>query len=498
MKFPRSSGILLHPTSLPNQFGIGDLGREAYKFIDFLVETGQKLWQILPLSPTSYGNSPYTSFSAFAGNHLLISPEELLNQGLLFSSDLSNLPLFPEDEVDYEKVIEFKNSLFQRSFEHFKKNTSWEKREALETFCQQNSSWLPDYALFMALKDDYQGTSWNKWDKKITKRSLEAIKEASEKLIDSILFHKYLQWQFFRQWSFLKEYANNRNIKIIGDLPIFLDHNSADVWTHPEMFFLDKKGNPLVVAGVPPDYFSNTGQRWGNPLYRWKTAAQRKYDWWIARFKAMLQVVDIVRIDHFRGFEAYWEIKATEETAINGRWVKGPRAKLFKALEKALGKLPIIAEDLGVITEEVKRLRDQFEFPGMKIFQFAFGSGADNLYLPHNFSTKDCVVYTGTHDNDTIIGWLTKTATLNERNHALRYLGRESETQIHWDFIQLALSSIANMAIIPLQDVLGLGNQARMNLPGKALGNWKWRYTSQMLNNGSRERLKELTERYGR
>ncbi|MFH1897104.1 MAG: 4-alpha-glucanotransferase [Candidatus Desantisbacteria bacterium] len=499
MQFSRSSGILLHPTSLPARFGIGDMSIVAYRFVDFLAGSGQKLWQILPLGPTGYGNSPYNSFSAFAGNPLLISLDELVKDGLLQQADITNVPAFPENYVDYSLVIEYKMAMFHRSFERFKNHPFPD----FEGFCMENQAWLDDYSLFMALKESYGESSWNKWDKGVSRRKPEAIQEASHRLADSILFQKYLQYIFFKQWSSLKRYANDRHIKIIGDIPIFVSYNSSDVWSQPEMFMLDDKGKPTVVAGVPPDYFSRTGQLWGNPLYRWDIMAQRGstsgrgYDWWIKRIKVLLKLVDIIRIDHFRGFEAYWEVPAKEKTAINGRWVKGPGAEMFTVIEQSLGKLPLIAEDLGVITPEVEALRDQFAFPGMKILHFAFGSESNNPYLPHNY-TKNCVVYTGTHDNDTTMGWFTKTSSKAEHEHALKYLGKIEGNEKHWEFIRLALSSVADMAIIPLQDVLGLGGEARMNIPGKALGNWSWRYTQGMMNDECQERLRELTGLYGR
>ncbi|MBU0700278.1 4-alpha-glucanotransferase [bacterium] len=497
MQFSRSSGILLHPTSLPSRFGIGDMGEGSYRFIDFLADSGQRLWQILPLCPTGYGNSPYNCFSAFAGNPLLISLEELVKDGLLQQADLVDVPAFPEDCVDYPLVIGYKMDMLHRSFERFKSHLSSE----FEGFCVENQAWLDDYSLFMALKDSCGELSWNKWDKGVSRRETNAINEVSQELSSSIMFHKYLQYIFFQQWLKLRQYAHDRQIKIIGDIPIFVAYNSADVWAHPEIFQLDDTGKPIVVAGVPPDYFSRTGQLWGNPLYRWDVMAQRGYDWWIKRFQAALSLVDIVRLDHFRGFEAYWEVPSKEKTAINGRWIKGPGEDLFNVLEGSLGKLPLIAEDLGVITPEVEALRDQFAFPGMKILHFAFGSGADNPYLPHNYH-KNCVVYTGTHDNDTTIGWLTKTSTRVEREHVLKYLGKikaDKKDKKHWEVIRLALSSVANTAIIPLQDVLGLGSGARMNMPGKVLSkNWAWRYTQDMLNNECQERLRGLTEMYGR
>ncbi|MFH1859929.1 MAG: 4-alpha-glucanotransferase [bacterium] len=494
MQFSRSSGILLHPTSLPSRFGIGDMGEGAYQFIDFLAGSGQRLWQVLPLGPTGYGNSPYNSFSAFAGNPLLIDFKKLVRDGLLLQADIATAPVFPEDYVDYSIVIGYKMDMLHRSFERFKSHSSPD----FEGFCLENQAWLDDYSLFMALKDSYGGSSWNKWDKGVSRRETKAISEVSHRLSDSVMFHKYLQYIFFQQWSRLKQYAHDRQIKIIGDIPIFVAHNSVDVWSHPELFQLDDTGKPIVVAGVPPDYFSRTGQLWGNPLYRWDVMAQRGYDWWIKRFQIALRLVDIVRLDHFRGFEAYWEVSSKEKTAINGRWVKGPGEDLFNVLEGSLGKLPLIAEDLGVITPEVEALRDQFAFPGMKILHFAFGSGADNPYLPHNYH-KNCVVYTGTHDNDTTIGWLTKTSTKAEREHILKYLGKTKMNEKHWEIICLALSSTADTAIIPLQDVLGLDGKARMNIPGKVLfRNWAWRYTQGMLNDECQERLRGLTEVYGR
>jgi len=493
MQFSRSSGILLHPTSIPGRFGIGDMGEGAYRFVDFLAGSGQRLWQILPLGPTGYGNSPYNSFSAFAGNPLLISLDELVKDGFLHDAELTNVPAFPENYVDYSLVIEYKMTMLYRSFERFKNHQTPD----FEGFCMENQTWLDDYSLFMALKESYGGLSWNKWDRGVSCRKPETIHEVSQEMSCSISFHKYLQYLFFKQWSSLKRYANERQIKIIGDIPIFVSYNSSDVWSQPESFMLDDKGKPTHVAGVPPDYFSRTGQLWGNPLYRWDIIAQRGYSWWINRLKVMLRLVDIIRIDHFRGFEAYWEVPAKEKTAINGRWVKGPGAEMFTVIEQSLGKLPLIAEDLGVITPEVEVLRDQFAFPGMKILHFAFGSGPDNPYLPYNYS-KNCVVYTGTHDNDTTIGWFTKTSSKAEREHALRYLGKTKADEKHWEFIRLAFSSVAAMAIIPLQDVLGLGNEARMNIPGKALGNWAWRYAQNMLNNECQERLRGLTGLYGR
>jgi len=485
----------LHPTSLPGRFGIGDLGEEAYRFVDFLANSGQQIWQVLPLGPTGFGDSPYQCFSAFAGNPLLISPEKLAEEGLLSPADLRDAPSFPAHRVDYGPVIEFKKALLRKSFEQFRGGATPTQREEVEAFCEQHRGWIYNYALFMALKDAHGGAVWNTWDPNIAARKPEAMNRWKQALSESILFHTYVQVQFFKQWSELKHYANARGIHVIGDLPIFVAHDSADVWAHPDLFFLDKQGQPTVVAGVPPDYFSATGQLWGNPLYRWDVLAQRGYDWWIERFKQAFAMVDRVRLDHFRGFEAYWEVPAMEKTAVRGRWVKGPGADLFNALKKALGALPIIAEDLGVITPEVTALREQFGFPGMKVLQFAF-TGPENTYLPHHF-TQNLVVYTGTHDNDTAVGWFTGSSTPEERVYALKYLGTDG-SQIHWDLIRLAFASVADAAIVPLQDVLGLDTEARMNFPSRASGNWSWRYTPDGLTDEVGEKLGDLTVIYGR
>lgn len=493
---PRASGVLLHPTSLPGRFGIGDLGAVASQFLDFLAESGQRLWQVLPLGPTGLGDSPYACFSAFAGNPLLISPDRLAEDGLLSQDDLLDVPVFPERTVDYGRVTEWKDRLLSRAFVRFMAEASPADRADWEGFCRANQSWLDDYALFMALKDAHGGAAWTTWPSDIATRQPDAIPRWTEKLADRVAFHRYVQYTFDRQWAALKRYAHDHGIEIVGDIPIFVAHNSADVWSHPGLFDLDRAGNPAVVAGVPPDYFSNTGQRWGNPLYRWDEIARTGYAWWIARFRATFAVVDRVRLDHFRGFEAYWEIPGTEETAINGRWVAGPREDLFTALQQALGSLPIIAEDLGIITPEVEALRDRFNFPGMKVLQFAFGSDASNSYLPHNYP-RNCVVYTGTHDNDTSCGWYRESSTPAERAAALRYLGTD-DRDIHWSLIRLAFASVAETAIVPLQDILGLGADARMNRPGQPSGNWTWRYSSGVLTETVTRRLRELTETYGR
>jgi 4-alpha-glucanotransferase len=507
VSFPRASGILLHLTSLPGRFGIGDLGREAYQFADFLASTGQRLWQILPLGPTGYGNSPYQCLSVFAGNPLLISLEKLVEDKFLEPVDLENGPSFPNDRVDYNSAIKFKMPLLKRSFEVFQSKAVPKEQEQFEVFCQQKDEWLETYSLFMALKEAHGLAAWNAWEQDIRRRHPESLERWSKKLDREIGRHKYQQYQFFKQWSELKAYCNERGIRIVGDMPIFVALDSAEVWSHPEMFYLDTGGKPTVVAGVPPDYFSKTGQLWGNPLYRWEVAAKDGYSWWIERFRATHSLVDIIRLDHFRGFEKYWEVPGIDTTAMNGRWVSGPGVELFKASQKVLGVLPIIAEDLGVITPEVDSLRDQLGFPGMRVLQFAFGNDpkADE-YKPHNYP-RNCVVYTGTHDNNTTIAWFrgsrmeganqSREEKKGERQSALKYVGTDGH-EINWDFIRLALMSVADTAIIPMQDVLGLGSEARMNLPGTTEGNWCWRFVSAMLTEETKDRLKEVTTLYGR
>lgn len=497
MHFPRSSGILLHPTSFPSRFGIGDLSGEAYKFIDFLAQSNQQFWQILPLGPTGYGNSPYSCYSAMAGNPLLLSPEKLQEEGLLTDEDFANLPDFAPDKVDYDQVIQTKRALFRKACDRFKANISPERQEEFTEFCAAKASWLEDYALFMALHRSFGNTSWHEWEAEIAHFQPEAVQEWREKLSDEIYYRKFLQFEFYRQWSALKQYANDRYIQIIGDIPIYVAHNSADVWAHRDIFAIDEEtGEAALMAGVPPDYFSATGQLWGNPVYKWDKLQENNYQWWVERFKATFEYVDIVRIDHFRGFEGYWEVEIGETTAINGKWVKGPGSEFFQVIKEELGDLPIIAEDLGLITSEVLALRDQFEFPGMKILHFAFGGGADNPYLPFNID-RNCVIYTGTHDNNTTVGWFNQIQD-DERENVIRYLGGIGEEGIHWELIRLALSSIANLAIIPLQDILGLGQEAQMNRPSVAEGNWDWCYRSGVLTSQLRDRLKTLTDIYGR
>ena len=509
MSFPRASGILLHPTSLPGRFGIGDLGRDAYEFVDFLEETGQSLWQVLPLGPTGYGDSPYQCFSAFAGNPLLVSLELLVEDGLLPGGDLDGAPEFPADRVDYGPVIEFKSARLWRAYDNFRSagESAGELAGEFAIFCRHAAPWLDDFALFRSIKDAHGGGQWTKWDPHLRAREAAALWFWGENHRREVEGHKFFQYLFFKQWLRLAHYANDHGVKIIGDVPIFVAHDSADVWAHPELFFLDAEGRPEFVAGVPPDYFSETGQLWGNPLYRWDVMVGDGYRWWVERLRATLQQVDIVRLDHFRGFEKYWAVSGAEETAVNGNWEAGPGAALFEAIGAALGRLPIIAEDLGYITPEVEALRDRFGFPGMRILQFAFGTDPQaDEFKPYRF-TPNTVVYTGTHDNDTTVGWFTSAGAGestrsagevdDERELALKYLGSDG-SEIHWDFIRLALSSVADTAIVPLQDVLGRGSEARMNVPARESGNWDWRYRAEALTPEIRARLAELTEIYGR
>lgn len=488
MNSTRSSGILLHPTSLPNRLGIGDLGPAAYRFADFLCAAGVKLWQVLPLGPTGYGDSPYQCFSAFAGNPLLISPERLAEEGLLDPSDLADASSFSEHTVDFERVIPFRRGLLERAFHRFQPNPEF------ESFRQRNR-WLEDFARFMALKEVNGNAAFPQWD---------ASRNASE---ETLAFHRFVQFQFFRQWSALRDYCHSKGIRIMGDIPIYVAHDSADVWAGRHLFDLAPDGRPNAVAGVPPDYFSATGQLWGNPIYRWDEMERDGFSWWIERFRATLDVVDIVRLDHFRGFEAFWEVPASEPTAIHGRWVKAPGVQLFETLRRALGPLPIVAENLGVITPEVEAMREQFGFPGMTVLQFAFGNDPQApTFLPHNYP-RAVVAYTGTHDNDTTVGWWTSIGEgdstrsrediVKERARCRAYLNSDGR-EIHWDFIRALFASVADLAIVPLQDVLGLGSEARMNLPGNISGHWRWRFSSGALGSQHAERLRTLVELYGR
>lgn len=501
MRFPRGSGVLLHPTSLPGRFGIGDLGEEAYRFVDFLAAAGQSYWQVLPLAPTGYGDSPYQGLSALAGNPLLISADRLVEAGHLSSADLQDLPCFPNDRVDFGAVIGYKTSLLRRASANFRAHSSVNERAAFARFCSEQAFWLDDFALFMALKEAHHLCPWHEWEPKVVTRQPEGLARWRALLAEAVEHHQYCQWQFSEQWSAVKRYANQRGIRIIGDIPIFVCLDSADVWANPHLFHLDQHLRPMVVSGVPPDYFSQTGQLWGHPLYRWEVMAQEKYDWWVTRFRVALTQADVVRIDHFRGFYNYWEVPAGAQTAVEGRWLYGPGAALFRAVTAALGEVAIIAEDLGDFDPPsragVDALKAEFGYPGMKVLQFAFGSGPANPFLPHNF-TRDCVVYTGTHDNDTAVGWYRATSTEAERDYARRYLNSDG-SDIAWDLIRLAWASVAHTAMAPFQDLLSLGQEARMNTPG-TVGppNWCWRLPPDALTEGLAERLRALTQLYGR
>ncbi len=493
MIFERAAGILLHPTSLPGRYGSGDLGVEAYQFIDWLAESGVRLWQILPLGPTGYGDSPYQCFSAFAGNPLLISPDYLARMNLLAQWDLNAVPEFSSAEVDFGPVIEAKMALLRQAFENFKAQGD---NNAFLQYCQAEKLWLDDYALFMACKAAHGGQSWVSWDPAIALREPAALAEWRDRLADDVRFQQFMQWTFFTQWNDLKTYANAKDIKIIGDVPIFVAHDSADVWANRELFLLDGSGNPLDIAGVPPDYFSATGQRWGNPLYRWDVLAEQNFAWWADRISMTLRTVDIVRLDHFRGFAGYWAVPAHEETAMHGEWRRAPGTALFQALRDQLGELPLIAEDLGVITPDVVKLRDTFEFPGMRILQFAFTSRASkSAFLPHNY-IENTVAYSGSHDNDTSRGWY-DSASPEEQHRARRYLHSDGDN-IVWTMLRTLYASVANTIVIPLQDALDLGAEARMNKPGQLGGNWAWRVLPEQLSTSLAHSLYDLAATYGR
>lgn len=501
MAFRRSSGILAHPSSFPSRHGIGDFGNTAYEFLDFLRDSKQGLWQILPLSPTGYADSPYQSFSAFAGNPMLISLDSLKDKGLLNDADVKPISEFSDDLVNYGPVITYKTERLQRAYRNF--GTEHNERGNFDEFCQREADWLDDYALFMALKIENEWKAWVDWEAGLVHRQPAALNAARERLADAVGYQKFLQWAFYDQWWKLRWAAGERQIKIMGDLPLFIAHDSADAWANPDQFFLDEHGNPTVVAGVPPDYFSATGQRWGNPLYRWEKMETEGFAWWMKRLRGLLKLVDIIRIDHFRGLESYWEIPADEPTAINGKWIKAPGDAFFRKIQDELGHLPLIAEDLGLITQAVTDLRERFAIPGMKVLQFAFGEKTDHAFLPHNYETNT-VVYTGTHDNETIAGWYHNRGKSEDENQrrefqfATQYANVQNPQEAHWDFIRLAWASVANTALIPIQDVLGVGDVGRMNMPGREGGNWQWRYRREHLTPEHANRLRHLTELYGR
>lgn len=495
MKFQRCSGVLLHPTSLPGKFGIGSLGKEAYNFVDFLIYTKQKLWQTLPLGPTGYGDSPYQCFSAFAGNPLLIDLEKLVNDDkLLKKEDLETSETFDDNKVDFGKVLKLKSNLYKKAFSNFTNSNNELLKIKFEIFCEKNSAWLEDYSLFMALKGHFI-KSWKEWDKDIKTRNANALKKCKAELHDEIEYHKFLQYLFFKQWLELKAYANAHNVKIVGDIPIFVAFDSADAWANPEVFFFDEDRNPTKVAGVPPDYFSATGQLWGNPLYDWDKMKENNFKWWVDRIRATSEMVDIIRIDHFRGFAGYWAVPADRKDAIVGKWEKGPGADLFTTIKDELGNLPIIVEDLGVITPDVEKLRDDFSFPGMNILQFGFEPDGESVYIPHRFKNNS-IVYTGTHDNDTTQGWFDK-LDAKTKKYVKEYLNTDGK-EITWDMIRAAWASTASIAFIPMQDILSLGSEARMNIPAIPSGNWQWRYKSKDITQVMKDKLKGLTRIYRR
>lgn len=478
----RSSGVLLHPTSLPGRFGIGELGAEAFRFADWLAQAGQRIWQVLPLGPTGYGESPYQLFSAFAGNPMLLSLDSLVDRGWLAERELRNAPEFSRRTVEFERVMPWKAAMLRRAFEGFQPDAEFVE------FCRDQGWWLDDFARFMGCKDANGGVEWSKWDPRVSARA------------EDVAYHRFLQFEFFRQWRDLKQFSASLGIRMMGDVPIYVAHDSADVWAHPELFRLE------AVAGVPPDYFSATGQLWGNPLYRWDRLASEGFGWWVDRMRAALELFDLVRMDHFRGFEAFWEVPAGETTAVNGRWVKGPGAELFRALRSALGKVPVVAENLGVITPEVEAIREEFGFPGMAVLQFAFGKDPQAPgFRPHNY-VRNLVAYTGTHDNDTAMGWWrsaggdsTRTAqnVEEEKAYARRYLATDG-AEVNWMMIRALLGSVADTVLFPMQDVVGVGSEGRMNVPSVASGNWRWRVQAEEITGAAAARLKEMVEVFDR
>ncbi|MEX0638861.1 MAG: 4-alpha-glucanotransferase [Balneolaceae bacterium] len=489
MRFPRSCGVLLHPTSLPSPYGLGDFGPGAYRFLNLLEETGHTIWQVLPLTPVGYGNSPYTAYSAFAGSPWLISPEVLVEKGLLEKYEAEGAVLPESVRADYESAYAVRGKLLKLAADRFFMDADSGMLSRFEQFQKENRAWLKDYALFMVAHEASGGEPWYRWERGLAKRKSRELKQLGQEYRERLQFHLWAQFEFYNQWNALRSAANRVGIRIVGDIPIFVDHNSADVWAYPEYFTVDSSGARERVAGVPPDYFSETGQLWGNPLYRWDRLQKDGYGWWIDRFRQMFRLFDAIRVDHFRGFEACWEVQAKASTAEHGEWVKGPGAKLFAAVIKELGELPVIAEDLGLITPEVEQLRDKFRFPGMKVLQFAFNSGPSNGFLPHNYG-PNCVVYTGTHDNDTTLGWY-RSAPVEEQ-HRMRVYTRSDGSLPHRELIRYAYHSVADQAIVPLQDFLGLGPDSRMNTPGTVGGNWEWRVTDSMLESLDREWMREL------
>lgn len=497
----KKSGILLHITSLPSSYGVGDMGKSAYKFCDFLVETKQSYWQVLPLNPTTsvFGNSPYSSFSAFAGNPLLISPNLLVSEGYVSKNILLNLPSFPKNRVNYPLALKFKKKILNTAFENCKSEIN--RDDQFKKFCEENSKWLNDYSLFVSLKDHFGDKSWINFPKQIRDRREPHLSDLAKDLIDGINRQKFIQYIFFKQWGALKDYCNKNGVKIIGDLPIYLNHDSSDVWADRQIFKLDNKGIPTVVSGVPPDYFSKTGQRWGNPVYNWNFLEESKYEWWIKRLAHNLKLFDILRLDHFRGFLSYWEIPANEKTAVKGSWISVPSEDFFNTIFDHFDTNKFIAEDLGEITPDVIAMRDKWNLPGMNILQFAFGDDYPNgSFLPHN-NPENGIIYTGTHDNNTIIGWWKKESNKDEKCRVKNYINDEFSFEnegINWIFVKLAQRSKAKISITPFQDILGLGDEAKMNKPSTQKGNWEWRYDNSLVKDEYKIKLKNCTEIYSR
>ena len=491
----RNSGILLHITSLPGDEGVGTLGKNAFQFVDFLVEAGQQFWQILPLGPAGAGNSPYQCYSAFAGNPLLIDLQRLQEEGFLFSKELENIPRFLRRKVEFEKVRTWKHGLFMKAFERFQNEKIHQFRDEYNYFLNEHGWWLHDYALFMAAKEHFKTTSWHEWDDDFKLRKKEALKKVGIQLEKEVDYHRFLQFLFFRQWFSLKNYVNSKGVQIVGDVPLYVSGESADVWANADIFLLNKNLEPTEVGGVPPDYFSETGQLWGNPVFDWKRLQERNYDWWMARLHFNLNFFNQVRIDHFRGLESYWSVPATAETAINGSWVPAFGKEMLTKLKSQIGELPLIAEDLGTITPEVDALRGEFSLPGMKVLQFAFTTDETNKHFPHNFES-DFVVYTGTHDNDTTLGWL-QSVKGEEKELVKKYVSKFDVEGLE-KLVEMAMSSVAKTAIIPMQDILQLDGKSRMNTPGISTGNWGWRFQWKQLKIKQKQFLKELTRKYNR
>jgi 4-alpha-glucanotransferase len=507
VQLPRSSGILIHPTSFPSKFGIGDFGPEAYRMVDQFYEARQTVWQMLPLGPPNQGNSPYSLYSAFAGNPLLISPELLLRDQLLTEKDLETCPHFPDEEVQYERVAEWKFGILRKAFEHFGHADRHPLQTQFEAFKSEEKGWLDEYALFMSLRTVFpRAGSWVEWDEDIALRQPEAVKRWTAQLADDIERESFWQFLFFHQWKSLREFCRQRQVRLMGDIPIYVSHDSADVWAKRENYELDEKGKATLVSGVPPDYFSETGQLWGNPIYNWSHMQQDNFSWWIARFRKTHESFDIIRLDHFRGFAAYWAVPATETTAVNGSWIKAPGAELFTALQQALGTIDIVAENLGLITPDVEELRSQFNFPGMAVLQFGFtpSEGSGSAFQPHNYE-RNLVAYTGTHDNDTTVAWWREFGAdappeqvAKQRAAILRYFGIANEKDLIWTMMRTLSASVAQFAIVPMQDILELGTESRMNTPGSGERNWRWRMKPGAFTPDLLDRLRDYAELYER